>query len=161
MNRKSNTRKDISKHKFHDDDTTSELKVAKAKWKHQKQNQWNIWKVSFNKKIAYLTHAIWVGNFRRFLSLPCRDIFACLLLQLLRVNLTSFLPPPYPGREGRALRRHFTLLPVGPALKSYVPRKFLRGLGNRIQIGANLVAINYRAWSVARARPAILKLISQ
>lgn len=89
-------------------------------------------------------------NFRRFLSLPCRDIFACLLLQLLRVNLTSFLPPP--PWEGRALR-HFTLLRAGPALKSYVRRKFLRGLGNRIQIGANLVAINY---GVEKVSPVLL-----
>jgi hypothetical protein len=76
-----------------------------------------------------------------FSSLPLitrRDIFACLLLQLLRVNLASFLPRPplrvAPSRppSGRA------------ALKSYVPSKFLYGLGSRIQIGANLVAINYR-----------------
>ncbi|CAK1549684.1 unnamed protein product [Leptosia nina] len=45
------------------------------------------------KKKPYLTHAICVDDFRLFLSLPWRDIFACLLQQLLRVNLTSFLPP--------------------------------------------------------------------
>ncbi|KAL4715154.1 hypothetical protein ACJJTC_012201 [Scirpophaga incertulas] len=43
-------------------------------------------------------------------------------------------------------------LPVGAALKSYVPSKFLCGLGNRIQIGANLVAINYRGSALGVGR---------
>lgn len=121
----------------------------------KRQKQWAPVEKSstcLTKKWAYLTHAICAGNFGRFLSLPRRDIFACLLLQLLRVNLTSFLlPSPSSPREGRALRRHFTLLPAGPALKSYVPRKFL-GPASRIQIGANLVAINYRAEEVFQSR---------
>lgn len=88
------------------------------------------------KKLAYLTHAICVGNFRRFLSLPRRDIFACLLLQLLRVNLTSFLPPTHlPGRVAPSAAILPSFRPALPLSLMYLG-KFLRGLGNRIQIRA-------------------------
>lgn len=51
-------------------------------------------------------------QFGRFLSLHWCDIFSCLLLQLLRVNLTSFRPPP----TGRVAPSAAILTSFRPAL---------------------------------------------